>query len=358
MTRKLYDGRGITELRRWARDLGVAGRSTMTGDELSAACVAACRANVVAAEQAVLQVVDVVPGVLLRHKTTGTIVRVTSTPEAYIGEGGRNYESLCFTAEYVEVGASELHSNWTDGVELAQYWNSEDARRREWNEAGGHGIIGLRHMLHQYEAIVDEAPVEAAAPPARVELTEAEQAIGLVRGVGGGVYLTPSGSTEQAAAAPAPRVEVGSIVHRLGEDRPEDPRGEVVSIPAGERPSHVWVVFSGILPATFVALHRLRLADAPCCGQPWVAEIELCPRCQLSAARHPRRAAEVAPAAQGFEQDDRQRLDDLIEQVCSGMPESWDDEASADSIIVDYVREIERRLLAAGGSLEKWIGDE
>jgi hypothetical protein len=37
----------------------------------------------------------------------------------------------------------------------------------------------------------------------------------------------------------------------------------------------------------------------------------------------------------------------------AGMPESWDDDAAAESICVDYVREIERRLLALGGSLER-----
>jgi hypothetical protein len=45
--------------------------------------------------------------------------------------------------------------------------------------------------------------------------------------------------------------------------------------------------------------------------------------------------------------------DELVERLMAGMPESWDDDAAAESICVDYVREIERRLLALGGSLER-----
>jgi hypothetical protein len=46
--------------------------------------------------------------------------------------------------------------------------------------------------------------------------------------------------------------------------------------------------------------------------------------------------------------------DDLIEQLMSGIPESWDGDGSAESIVVEYMREIERRLVAARGSLERW----
>jgi hypothetical protein len=57
------------------------------------------------------------------------------------------------------------------------------------------------------------------------------------------------------------------------------------------------------------------------------------------------------------------RLDGLIAAVQiaavqDGMPESWDGDAAAESLIVDYVREIERRLIALGGSLERVSEDE
>lgn len=47
------------------------------------------------------------------------------------------------------------------------------------------------------------------------------------------------------------------------------------------------------------------------------------------------------------------RLDYLITAVQGGMPESWDGDASAESLIIDYVRVLERRVLALGGSLER-----
>lgn len=53
--------------------------------------------------------------------------------------------------------------------------------------------------------------------------------------------------------------------------------------------------------------------------------------------------------------DYQQLHDTLIEDLMRNIPEGWgSSEGSAESIVVDYVREIERRLLAAGGSLERW----
>lgn len=46
--------------------------------------------------------------------------------------------------------------------------------------------------------------------------------------------------------------------------------------------------------------------------------------------------------------------DEFIEQLQSGIPQSWESsEGSAESICVEYVREIERRLIARGGTLER-----
>lgn len=51
--------------------------------------------------------------------------------------------------------------------------------------------------------------------------------------------------------------------------------------------------------------------------------------------------------------------DDLIDELQRNIPHEWEaSEGSAESIVVDYVREIERRLLALGGSLDRWPGDE
>jgi hypothetical protein len=50
--------------------------------------------------------------------------------------------------------------------------------------------------------------------------------------------------------------------------------------------------------------------------------------------------------------------DELIEKLMSNIPQSWESgEGSAESIVIDYVREIENRLIALGGSLEQYPED-
>jgi sRNA-binding carbon storage regulator CsrA len=45
-------------------------------------------------------------------------------------------------------------------------------------------------------------------------------------------------------------------------------------------------------------------------------------------------------------------LDDFIERLMRNIPEAWgSSEGSAESIVIDYVRALEARLTAAGGSL-------
>ena len=52
--------------------------------------------------------------------------------------------------------------------------------------------------------------------------------------------------------------------------------------------------------------------------------------------------------------DYQQLHDDLIDELQRNIPQEWEaSEGSAESIVVEYVREIERRLLALGGSLER-----
>ncbi len=56
--------------------------------------------------------------------------------------------------------------------------------------------------------------------------------------------------------------------------------------------------------------------------------------------------------------DYQQLHDDLIGKLMQNMPESWDADVSPEVICVDYVRELETRLMTAGGSLERWPGDD
>lgn len=128
--KKTYDGYGITELRRWARDLGIYGRSTMTGEQLVAACKATNRANLNAQIDALLASVAVTAGTLLRHKATGDIIRVTGDIYEWLGV-------RCVPAEYVEC-----HGWGKDRrAERAAYENEGNART-------GHVA---RHPLWQYE---------------------------------------------------------------------------------------------------------------------------------------------------------------------------------------------------------------
>lgn len=54
--------------------------------------------------------------------------------------------------------------------------------------------------------------------------------------------------------------------------------------------------------------------------------------------------------------DDGDGYDDWVNDLMKNTPDSWDDDASAEQIVTGYVHEIERRLLALGGSLERWEG--
>lgn len=47
------------------------------------------------------------------------------------------------------------------------------------------------------------------------------------------------------------------------------------------------------------------------------------------------------------------RYNVIIDEIMDGMPESWDGEDAAGAIVLAYIREIEQRLLALGGSLER-----
>jgi hypothetical protein len=257
MAAKTYDGFRITELRNYAKEYAIPGRSKMNGDELLAAVQAVWDARRVAQEQLVIGAVKV--GALLRHKSSGYVIRVTSELQTW-----QPYGSLFVTAEYV------THDGWGESrqAERAAYMNENDKHRAARGEI-------VRHPIWQYEAISEDEQAEAVA----AELTEAQRLLELRRGIA------------EPAAAPAPQtiVEGSTVVRR---DDPTGPRGEVTKVEAGW--GHAWVIFAGLLPATRVRLSALRLAPeaGTSCGQPWVAEIELCPRCGLDASRHPRRSAD------------------------------------------------------------------
>lgn len=134
--RQSYDGRSITEMRNLAREYKIPGRSKMDGWQLLKALRAYWHDQRVAAEQAVVEAAK--PGLLLRHKSTGTIMRLTSEVIAL----SNPYGPLCFRAEYVEVAESDLYGGWKGrGRDYARYLNESDVHR------------ALLHMLWQHEAV-------------------------------------------------------------------------------------------------------------------------------------------------------------------------------------------------------------
>jgi len=137
MTRKTYGGYGITELRQCAKEYKIAGRTKMDGWDLLAAVRAYWEAERQRKEQELLAAAKVEPGVLLRHKSTGDVIRVLTNVVTW-----EPYGALCVDAEYVEV------DGWGDDrrTERAAYLNRGDAERR------ARGVATL-HPLYQYEAM-------------------------------------------------------------------------------------------------------------------------------------------------------------------------------------------------------------
>lgn len=142
--RQKYDGYGLTELRRLASGAKIAGRSKMDGNELLAAMRQHWRDQRIANELAVIEAAK--PGAVLRHKSSGYTLRVTSAPEAskLSAHGG----AMRFHAEYIDWPDEELYGAWKGrGTDYARYLNEEQARRVE------NGYHADWHMLWQYEAV-------------------------------------------------------------------------------------------------------------------------------------------------------------------------------------------------------------
>lgn len=130
MARILYNGYGLTEMRRYAKEYKIPGRSKMDGPALLAALCEYWDNRRREQEQALLVSVKVQPGTLLRHKSSGTVIRVTSTVGTL-----EPYGALYVHAEYVSLGESDA-KNYPAGVD---YLNRNGATHR--------------HMLYQYEAV-------------------------------------------------------------------------------------------------------------------------------------------------------------------------------------------------------------
>ncbi len=46
--------------------------------------------------------------------------------------------------------------------------------------------------------------------------------------------------------------------------------------------------------------------------------------------------------------------EDMVQELMTNMPESWDGDESAEALVIEYVHQLEIRLDELGGSLERY----
>ena len=365
-----YEGYRITELRRYATEYKIAGRSKMTGDELLAAVRAYWTAQRDAQQDELLAGGPLTIGTVLRHKSSGYLIRVTG--ETYIWE---SYGAVCVPAEYVELDG--WGEDQQSRIARAAYANEGDARRLAQGDMP-------RHPIYQYERVTDEVAVagidmdaihvEALAEDDARYVAEGRDLLGWARNEDAARKIldsTPpaagwrfadallSTETRQAALdilhaeALAEYREITRAARKADADAYQRELARDLGLPAS---AHVGLRHEGeIDPVESSCTH----GDG-CSVHPDVHALHNLDdeALRLLGGRRLRRVEDrMRRARQSDPDSDRQRLDDLIERLCQGIPESWDGEDSADSILVDYVRTIESRLLARGGTLEQWEGD-
>lgn len=136
MARVYYDGRTITELREWARELEIKGRSKMNGHELSDACKAVNLKNLIAKEDALIEKVGgIADGTELQY-ANGLRFRVIGDVET--NEFGTRF----VRGEYTSVG---------DGREYHSVHYANDSQYQ--SVPGGH-----RHMLAVLQPVPPTPP--------------------------------------------------------------------------------------------------------------------------------------------------------------------------------------------------------
>ena len=426
-----YGGYRITELRRYATEYKIAGRSKMTGDELLVAVRDYWTAQRDAQQDEVLAGGPLTVGTILRHKSSGCLIRVTG--ETYIWEP---YGAICVPAEYVELDgwAEDVQSR----IDRARYANEGDARRLAQGDLP-------RHPIYQYERVIDmdamhaealsmnaaremaiAADVQAGPGYARFvkavfqgksyraaidilhdeALSEvpqhayfAEYPMGAdelreidPRRTMGAETLRRSGVLDNLhAEALTATVELPELTERMGLPASqqqavaafvdgkgpwtEDEAAELVKVWQNTNAEGVYVSPAPSLDHSLMHGERVIFRDSGKLAQVWTVfdllgggfvrvqrqgtngTVRTNPVYEGKLQRVPRAAGAAVARPVPDPDSDRQRLDDLIERLCEGIPESWDGEESADWILVNYVRTIESRLLSRGGTLEQWEGD-
>jgi hypothetical protein len=137
-----YDGYGITELRAWARELKIAGRSKMSGDQLVAACKARAAELRIARENAVLDGETLAVGTLLAE-ACGCIIRSTSQVRYQVDSGPKPYP-LYVRGEYVKQCTTRGY-----------FHNATPLKVMNERAAGQYGTDPYRFFLHSLRRLTD-----------------------------------------------------------------------------------------------------------------------------------------------------------------------------------------------------------
>lgn len=155
MARTLYDGYGITELRRAAAELQVPGRSKMSGEELLTACYRGWSARRVAKENALIEACGgkVLAGMLFAE-SCGCMIRATTAMLSHVATSSvrraRELDvdpyPLFVRGEYVRICTTPGHYHGGN----VQLDNRNRAARGEY------GNDPYRFMLHNLRVLTEE----------------------------------------------------------------------------------------------------------------------------------------------------------------------------------------------------------
>lgn len=166
MSRTDFDGYGITELRRHAREMRIPGRTAMSGPELLTAVTSAWDSRRVAAEQAIMPAVR--PGAFLRFKShPDCVIKVTSHVLAWTDLARQPNET---TPLYVEAVHVSMCSNCDRGTRGGQAV-TEQSRLDFHNAAatGANGSRAFRFMLWSLEPASAKQTADALEREVRPE---------------------------------------------------------------------------------------------------------------------------------------------------------------------------------------------
>lgn len=140
----------VAELRQYARELNIPGRSKMTGPELLLACRKGWSDAAAAKEDAVLRTGEVVPGALVTMKC-GDVIRAATTVQVEVHQDkGLRTERLYFLGEYVSL--CDICKRSTVSLKALN------------DRAMGRTDFGAPYRHRLFQAVSIEMPADAVTP--------------------------------------------------------------------------------------------------------------------------------------------------------------------------------------------------